>query len=227
MNMDSGKQKTGNGKRDVSARQYSRALPRLMLITERHAMQPSTSDALQSALKGGAQLIQLREKDLPPAELLALAREFQWHCAAFNSRLIINSEVEIAQEIGAGLHLPESEVLRLPIARRALGNEVLIGASAHSREAAQHAVDQGADYIVFGSVFETVSHPGSTPAGLQKLSEVCSAIKIPVFAVGGITARHARACREAEAHGVAVIRAVWSTPDVETAVRHLIKVLEL
>jgi thiamine-phosphate pyrophosphorylase len=201
-------------------------IPRLMLITQGHAMRPSPLLALQNALQGGARLIQLREKELSDDQLRRLARDTKQLCHEFDARLIINNRLEIARSTGANLHLPESEMETLPATRKELGNEVLIGASAHSLEAAQCALEQGADYIVFGSVFETASHPGSTPAGLEALREVCNSVKIPVFAVGGITSRNARKCVDAGAHGVAVIRAVWSTPDVGAAVRELLQALE-
>jgi thiamine-phosphate pyrophosphorylase len=201
------------------------ALPRLMLVTERRIMQPDFSAALEAALRGGARLVQLREKDLAPDEVLPFAREAAALCNRHGAQLVINHETEIASQIDAGLHLPESAVLRFDAARQTLGSGVLVGASAHSLEAAQQAESSGADYLVFGSVFETASHPGSTPAGLAALRVVVASVAVPVFAIGGITQQNARACRAAGAHGVAVIRAAWSTSDVETTVRRLNKVL--
>jgi thiamine-phosphate pyrophosphorylase len=196
-----------------------------MLVTERTVMHPSTQAALQSALESGARLIQLREKEQTQSEVLRLARDAKALCDKFGAQLLINTSFEIAREVGAGLHVPESEIANLAAAREQLGDGVLVGASAHSLETARYAQSEGADYIVFGSVFKTASHVGSTPVGIEALREVCEAMNVPVFAIGGITTQNARDCMNAGAHGVAVIRAVWSTPDVGAAVRDFLESL--
>src|SRR4051812_14906299 len=81
----------------------------------------------------------------------------------------------------------------------------------------------GADYVVFGSVWETASHPGGGAAGLERLREVCEISPVPVYAIGGVTAERVAACLEAGAHGVAVMRAVWEAEDVESATRELVE----
>jgi thiamine-phosphate pyrophosphorylase len=197
------------------------ALPRLMLVTQRERMQPDFLLALEAALRGGARLIQLREKELPDDELRALAQRAQNLCEKYGATLLINSAPNIAQKIGAGLHWPESE-LESGGWRLEANHGLLCGISTHSLQSARRAAEQGADYIVFGSVFETQSHPGAAPAGLERLREVCAAVPIPVFAIGGITAQSAKECFAAGAHGIAVIGAAWDAEDVESAVRALI-----
>jgi len=195
-------------------------LPPLLLITERRCMAPSFEDALEAALQGGARLLQLREKELPANAALPLARRAQQLCAAHGAQLLINSRADIAQLAGAaGVHLPEDGLP--PQSIREKFPRLLCGVSVHSVAAAQRAEREGADYLLFGSVFPTASHPGRTPAGLARLHAVCAATALPVFAVGGVTAANARACREAGAHGVAVIRAVWQAASVTTAVQVL------
>jgi thiamine-phosphate diphosphorylase len=192
-------------------------LPRLMLVTQRARMKPDFETALEAALHGGAQLIQLREKDLPDDELLDLAKRAKELCEKYDATLIINGAPEAAQTLGIGLHLPESALLPQ--------NVDLWGASVHSLESAQRAAgqgtEQGAEYLVFGSVFPTQSHPNSVPAGLERLGKVCATVQIPVFAIGGITCGNAGLCLDAGAHGIAVISAVWDADDVERAVRAL------
>lgn len=195
-------------------------LPRLMLVTQRERMRPDFFGALEAALRGGARLIQLREKNLSGAEFEALARRAHSLCAQHGATLLLNNAPGLAQVLGAGLHQPET-------ALAAEGEFSLRGASVHSLEATRRAAGQGAAYLVFGSVFETQSHPGAAPTGLQALREVCAIVEVPVFAIGGITAVNAQQCLAAGAHGVAIIGAVWDAPDIEAAVRELVEITTL
>lgn len=191
-------------------------LPRLMLVTQRARMKPNFESALEAALRGGAQLIQLREKDLPAAELFSLAERTKTLCENYGATLLINGAPGIARALGCGLHLPENA----PFAP----DFQPCGVSVHSREAAQRAAGAGADYLVFGSVFETQSHPGELPAGLENLRAVCAAVQVPVFAIGGLNAQNAPRCLEVGAYGIAVIGAAWDF-QVESAVHTLISVI--
>ncbi len=134
-------------------------------------------------------------------------------CEKYGATLIINGAPQIADTLNIGLHLPEGA----PLPKESK----FCGASVHSLESAHRAAEQGADYLVFGSVFQTQSHPGAAPAGLEMLREVCAAVEVPVFAIGGITAQNAKSCLAAGAHGIAVIGAVWDAENIEAAVREL------
>ncbi len=188
-------------------------LPRLMLVTQRARMKPDFASALEAALRGGARLIQLREKDLPPDELLSLAQNAKDLCENYGATLLINGAPEMARALNLGLHLPEGAPLPTEFK--------FCGASVHSLESARRAAEHGADYLVFGSVFQTLSHPDSLPAGLAKLRAVCAAVDVPVFAIGGITAQNADSCFAAGAYGIAVIGAAWDAANIEAAVRDL------
>ena len=201
-------------------------LPRLLLVTDRHKMQPSFEAALEAALRGGARLIQLREKDLPPRDVFLLALRAQRLCEKHGASLLINSRADIARAAHAdGVHLPEND-LPPDAARLALSHHALCGVSVHSVEAAVQATQQGANYLVFGPIFQTSSHPEIAPVGLNALRAVVAATPLPVYAVGGINAGSTRACIEAGAHGVAVISAVWTANDVTAAVREFVVELE-
>lgn len=190
-----------------------RSSPRLMLVTQRARMKPDFESALEAALCGGARLIQLREKDLLDDELFFLAQRAITLCEKYGATLIINGAPQIADTLNIGLHLPEGA----PLPKKTK----FCGASVHSLKSARRAAEQGADYLVFGSVFQTQSHPGAAPAGLEMLREVCAAVEVPVFAIGGITAQNAKSCLAAGAHGIAVIGAVWDAENIEAAVREL------
>jgi len=195
-----------------------------MVITDRTLMRPSFSEALACAVLGGARLLQLREKNLSPSGVLRLAQTAQEICEHSHARLLINSDIEITRKARAfGTHLRESQSVHG--VRKILEPEYSVGQSVHSLEAAFRAERAGADYLVFGSIFPTASHPESTPVGLDALAEFTSQISIPVFAIGGISLENARQCLDAGAYGVAAMRAVWDAPDVEIAVREFNKVL--
>jgi len=197
-------------------------LPRLMLISSRGLMRPNFEAALESALCGGARGFQLRE-DLPLDELHELATRAARLCRKFEARLILNNNFEIARAVAAsgclsGAHWKANAISEVP---RNAAQNILRGVSVHTVEEAQRAHENGADYLQFGSVFPTQSHPGAPAAGLEGLRAVCDATPLPVFAVGGIDKLNARSCLENGAHGVAVIRAVWQS-EVEIATRDLI-----
>ena len=196
-------------------------LPRLLLVTDRHQMRPSFTGALEAALRGGARLIQLREKTLSPREVFTLALQTQPLVERFGAHLLINSRADIARAVhAAGVHLPEDDIAPAE-ARLSLSQYSLCGASVHSVEAAQRATAEGADYLVFGPVFPTASHPTTAPAGIEKLTAVVRATPRPVYAIGGVTDISARQCREAGAYGIAVMSAVWQAENVANAVRAL------
>lgn len=223
-------------------------LSRLMLVSDRRAMTPHFLTALQSALEGGARFFQLREKDLPADKLRILARETAILCARFNATLVVNSApksaLEIARENVCGAHFPERELANIEysisefysaalspaamsVSASAPSVSASCGASVHSVEAARKAEKLGANYLVFGAVFPTTSHPGETPAGIEKLREVTQAVAIPVYAIGGIDNEYSiGACLENGAFGVAIRSAVWNARDVQRKVEEFLKIIE-
>ncbi len=197
-------------------------LPRLLLLTDRRRMKPGFEIALLAALQGGVRWLQLREKDLAPREIVDLAARAQKLTEKFGAQLFLNGRADLARVCHAdGLHLPENEI-STAMARLTLGFHAPVGVSVHSLESAQRAAHEGADYLMFGPVFETNSHPETAPTGLKALREVAAHSEIPVLAVGGVTARRAKECLEAGAWGVAVIGAVWGAADVSAATRDLV-----
>jgi thiamine-phosphate pyrophosphorylase len=154
------------------------------------------------AVRKGANVLQLRDRGARVRQLEAEARRL---VAEAGVPVLISSRADLVLAAGAaGLQLPEGD-LPVAAARRLLGPGRLIGRSVHSREAAEKAEAEGADYLVFGPVFPTSSHPGPEAAGLQALEEVAAAVRIPVLAIGGIDRARAQACQEAGASGFAAI----------------------
>lgn len=199
------------------------ALPRLMLVTLRESMQPTFADALEAALRGGARLIQLREPGDVSDEIRERAAITAELCARFSALWLWNGDEAMAREVGAdGVHWPERMI---PAVASPATESFLRGASVHSIEAARRAADAGAHYLVFGSVWETASHPGGQAAGLDLLRTVCDVSSVPVYAIGGVTAGRVTDCHAAGAYGVAVMRAVWEADDVEAAAREFASAL--
>ena len=154
------------------------------------------------AVELGATLLQLRK---PDATARALELEAGRLVTEAPVPVIVNSRVDVALAVAAaGAHLPEAD-LPVTAARRLLGDAGLLGRSVHSAETAVEAEAQGADYLVFGPVFSSTSHPGQPPAGLEALREVARCVAIPVLAIGGVDAAKAAACIEAGAAGFAAI----------------------
>lgn len=155
------------------------------------------------AVERGATLLQLRD---PGRAVRALEREACRLVAEAAVPLVVSARADLALAAGAaGVHLPERD---LPVAgaRRLLGPGRLVGRSVHSPEAAARAEAEGADYVVFGSVFASASHPGQGVAGLEALERVAAAVRIPVLAIGGVDGDRIEACLAAGAAGFAAIR---------------------
>jgi thiamine-phosphate pyrophosphorylase len=200
---------------------------RLLLVTDRQQTKgrPLLS-VLAQALRAGSPAIQLRERDLCAKELLALADEIRQLAGPRGSQLVINDRLDVALSVeGAGVHL-RSDSLPLPVARRLIGAHRLLGASVHSVSEAVQAEAGGADYVVFGPIYETPSkHMYGPPLGLSKLEEAARAVRVPIVGIGGVTAAHARDMRAAGAFGVAVISAILGAEDAEAATRALLDAL--
>jgi thiamine-phosphate pyrophosphorylase len=119
--------------------------------------------------------------------------------------VLVSSRVDVALAAGAaGVNLPAGD-LPAGKARRLLGRGALVGCSVHSLDAARAAQEQGADYVIFGPVFETTSHPGRPALGLAELSRVARALEIPVLAIGGVDAERRRQVLAGGAAGFAAI----------------------
>lgn len=161
-------------------------------------------------------MVQLREKDMPPFELLRLARRL-YRITDGKALLIVNDRVDIAMLAGAdGVQLGET-ALDVADVRSLVGPDMLIGRSVHSEVGAVDAECQGADYLVLGTVFETASHPDGRIGGLDLVREVTQAVGIPVLGIGGITADNAPGVMEAGASGIAVITAITMADDPRVA----------
>jgi thiamine-phosphate pyrophosphorylase len=189
--------------------------PRLYLVTDRHrtAGRPLLP-VVEQALRAGVDAVQLRAKDLDGGALCELAGQLCELCHRHGARLLINDRIDVALAVGAdGVHLPANSFIPRD-ARRLLGPDALIGVSTHSLDDARAAQQGGADFIVFGPIFDTPSKRGfGPPLGLDALAEVTRTIALPVVAIGGISVARAPAVYAHGAHGIAVVAAILAAPE--------------
>ena len=200
----------------------------LYLITDRQQTGGRPlAEVVRRALEGGVRAVQLREKDLSSAALYRLAAELRSITSDFDARFIINDRLDIALAVGAdGVHIG---VNSLPVAavRRLLGQDKIIGYSAHGIDEALRAQADGADFVTFGPLYPTPSKAAyGEPCGVKKLAEAASALDIPVIALGGISPVNISEALSADVQGVAVISAIMASADPRGAAASLLKKIE-
>ena len=195
---------------------------RLYAVTDRAWLRGGTlADAVAAALRGGATLVQLREKTLDPADLLSEARQLTALCRAHGVPLVVDDNVEIALAAGAdGVHVGQSDMAARR-ARALLGPDRILGVSAHN--AAEALADQadGADYLGCGAAFVTGTKLDAHPVSAETMCAVTAAVDIPVVAIGGIDAGNILQLQGRGLAGVAVVSGIFAQPDLTAAAREL------
>jgi thiamine-phosphate pyrophosphorylase len=190
------------------------------LVTDPRLPEARLLAAIDAAVYGGVDVVQVRDKVATDTALVRLARAVRGLVAG-RALVIVNGPVALARKSGAsGVHLPEGHP-DLPGARAALGPDAYIGVSAHSVAAAVAAERAGASSVTFGNVYATPSHPGAPGRGLAALRAVVAAVGIPVIAIGGIDASRVPDVLETGAAGVAVISAILGADDPRLAAEAL------
>lgn len=172
----------------------------------------------RAALRGGADMIQLRDKTGDLRALLPQARAIQALCRSHRAIFIVNDRLDLALAAGAdGVHVGQED-LPAEAARPLLPPGRILGVSTHSREQAEAARASGADYIGFGPVFATgTKETGYAPRGVGGLREVRAAVRIPILAIGGISLENVAEVIQAGATAPAVISAIVAAPDIAAA----------
>lgn len=177
---------------------------------------------VEAALKGGANIIQYRDKSNDQAKRLQQAKALVELCQRYQRPLLINDDPQLALEAGAaGVHLGQSDTA-LSQARSLLGNEAIIGVTCHdSLDLARQAQQQGANYVAFGAFFSSRSKPGAKPAPLALLQQASSQLDIPIVAIGGLCVDNAAQVITQGADMTAVIADLFSADDIEHQARRL------
>lgn len=173
-----------------------------------------------AAVRGGATVIQLRDKHADDGELIDQARRLKAALAGSGVPLIINDRLTVAVESGAdGLHIGQDDG-EVAAARAALGEQAILGLSVQTLEQMARLDVERLDYLGLGPVFATPSkHDHAAPLGFEGLASLVAASPLPSVAIGGLKAEHAAAVRQAGAQGLAVISAICGMPDPEAAAR--------
>lgn len=197
----------------------------IYLVTDDGCLQGrALIDCVREALEGGVTLVQYRAKTASSAEMYAEALQLKALCDSFNVPLIINDRLDIAMAVGAaGVHLGQDD-LPCAAARKLLGEDYIIGVSAHNLAEAKAALQSGADYLGCGAVFGTATKADVKKLGTEGLAAICKAKGLPVVGIGGVTADNYREVRAAGADGAAIVSGILAQPDIRATVRAIAKV---
>ena len=181
---------------------------------------------VECALKGGATCVQLREKHLGDADFLQEAMEIHTLCQQYGVPLFINDNVEVAIQCHAeGIHVGQSDMAAAQVRQR-VGEDMMIGVSAHTVEEALDAVKHGADCLGVGAVFATNTKTDVDVLPRQTLIDICNAVDIPVVAIGGIHKENILQLKGTGVDGVALVSAIFGAKDIEAACKELRKLSE-
>lgn len=196
---------------------------KLYLITDRSFLNGrSLAECVEDAIKGGATLVQVREKNISTRDFYNIAREVQEVTTKYNVPLLINDRIDIALAINAdGVHLGQSD-MPIELARKILGDDKIIGISAGNVKEAIEAEKAGADYVGLGAVFFTGTKKDiDEPIGLAGLREITEKITIPSVAIGGINKENAKSVLATGVNGISVISAILKNDDIQGASKTL------
>jgi thiamine-phosphate pyrophosphorylase len=193
-----------------------------LLCAERGVLETAVA-----AVRGGATMVQLRDKTANDDALIRQGRALKQALAGSGALLIVNDRIEVAAAVGAdGVHVGQSDAAA-ETARRRLGPDAIVGLSVQTIEHALALEPDNVDYVGVGPVFATGTKPDhAAPLGLDGLAQVCAACVLPAVAIGGLTAAHSSAVLAAGARGLAVVSAICAAPDPEAAARAFTEVMK-
>lgn len=177
----------------------------------------------EAALRGGATLVQLREKEKSTREYISLAENLHAICRQYNVPLIIDDRIDVAMAVDAeGVHLGQSD-MPVGTARKILGDGVIIGATAKTVPQAKEAYEQGADYLGVGAIYPTTTKVKTVLTSTETLGDICRAVPIPVNAIGGLNNDNIDILRGIPIAGICVVSAIMKANDPEIAARFLLE----
>ena len=195
---------------------------RLYAVTDRAWVGKQTLyEQVEAALKGGVTCVQLREKELSEEEFLAEAKEIKELCSRYHVPFFINDNVDVAIKCQAdGVHVGQEDMKASDV-RAKVGDQMIIGVSAHSVEEAVEAVKNGADCLGVGAMFATSTKSDASVLPKETLRAICEAVDVPVVAIGGIGESNILELAGTGADGVALVSAIFGAADIEAQCRKL------
>lgn len=178
-------------------------------------------EQIKEALENGVTCVQLREKNLDEASFIEEAKKISVLCRQYNTPFIVNDNVNVAIASNAdGIHIGQED-MGLKDVREIVGENMIIGISAHTVEEAKFAQENGADYIGIGAVFETSTKNDVDVIPYEKVKSICDAVDIPKVAIGGINAENILKLKGSGIDGVAVVSAIFGAKDIGKATKEL------
>jgi thiamine-phosphate pyrophosphorylase len=204
-----------------------RRLSGLYVIIDTSALRGrSHVEVARQAIRGGAKVIQLRDKTLHKKELLTIAQELRKLCAEQDVLFIVNDYLDVALAVDAdGLHVGQDD-LPVKVARRLLPIDKILGCSVRTEDKATAAQAEGADYIAAGAMYPTPSKETAGVIGPERLKQIRQVVTLPIVAIGGINKENLSAVLAAGADSAAVIKAVLGAENVEEATRQMVNIIE-
>ncbi|MBQ9763836.1 MAG: thiamine phosphate synthase [Phascolarctobacterium sp.] len=179
---------------------------------------------VEEALQGGVTLVQYRNKNAEGSKLYAEALALKELCDKYNVPLIIDDRLDIAIAVGAaGVHIGQEDI-PCNIARQVLGDDYIIGVSAHNPEEARKAIVDGADYLGCGAVYATTTKAKVTALGLDGLAEIRKAVDIPMVGIGGVDLTNVKDVLATGVEGAAIVRAILGAEDVTATTQEFVKI---
>lgn len=196
----------------------------LYAVTDRSWLRgKSLSERVEEAIKGGATFIQLREKQISKEDFIKEAEAVKRVTDSYNIPFVINDNVEVALAVNAdGVHIGQDDE-DLGAVRKNLGPNKIIGVSAHNLKEALKAEENGADYLGVGAVFSTATKKDVINISYEEIKNICSKVKIPVVAIGGISKDNIMELKGRGLSGVAVVSAIFAEENVEAAAKEMLK----
>lgn len=206
---------------------FNKEMLLLYAVTDRRwTGELSLYQQVEAALKGGATLIQVREKDMDEKEFLEEARELVKLCHSYGRALIINDNVKVALESGAdGVHVGQKDMSAADI-RKTAPEGFIIGVTAKTKEQAKRAEREGADYLGVGAVFPSSTKETAIRITTEELKNICNSVQIPAVAIGGITMENVTNLKGGGMSGAALVSAVFAASDIERETRRMKKKIQ-
>ena len=196
----------------------------LLLVTDHCENAATFCSTIESAVQSGATMVQLREKTAGSRDFYELALQVMQITQRYKLPLIINDRLDIALAVGAdGVHVGQED-LPVAVVRRLLGPDKIVGATAATVADALRAEAEGADYIGSGAVFPTATKPGKPVLPLTVLTQIKQAVKLPVVAIGGITANNLVELKNTGVDGIAVVSAIMNSDDPAAATKEILSI---